>query len=400
MINGGCCLVGIPIVTFFCFILTSLMYYAVKETRLSQSTKVEVRLNANTLLHSLPFILMFIGLFSSAWLTVAVTLPLGQILSNSVLPFSQTMNEFIIIGLSSLLLFGLWISLGYLFPKWLAKNHPQLIIKSLSRLFPNSFSKTNIEATSPSEEQQQEAQNIIEFSGKDVGEIATHRTDLTVLQMDATLEEVFSIVQETEFTRIPVYDEDIDQIAGILHVKDFFQSLKSGASTAFFSLHHLIRPAAYVRMNQEMDEVFKDMNERNYSIAIVLDEFGGTFGLITLEDIIRDITNDLLGDRKPIATEIESKDILPLSGNRYFINGSISLFSLEGTLGVTFPIDTPHQTLDGFLSELMEQQLDHQENTVRYKHLLFTIQSVRDNQIESVIVKVHDEDMMEHQFIG
>lgn len=71
------------------------------------------------------------------------------------------------------------------------------------------------------------AQNIIEFSGRDVGEIATHRTDLTVLQIDATMEEVFAAVQETEFTRIPVYDEDIDQIAGILHVKDFFRSLKS-----------------------------------------------------------------------------------------------------------------------------------------------------------------------------
>lgn len=127
---------------------------------------------------------------------------------------------------SSLLLFGLWSSLGYLLPKWLANHHPQLIAQGLSRLMPHTFTnKMNEEATWP--ENQQEAQNIIEFSGKDVGEIATHRTDLTVLQIDAAMEEVFAAVQETAFTRIPVYDEDIDEIAGILHVKDFFRSLKS-----------------------------------------------------------------------------------------------------------------------------------------------------------------------------
>ncbi|WP_152657880.1 CBS domain-containing protein [Oceanobacillus sp. CFH 90083] len=383
---------AIPIVTFLFFLLASMVYFALKETILSRSPRVEVR--SNSFLHFLPFALVFIGLFSSTWLTVAATLQLGQIFSDAVLPFSQTINEFIMILASSLLLFGVWTSFGYLLPKWLAKHRQRFTVKGLSRLFPNLFTDTLISA----EEHSYQTQNIIEFSGKDVGEIATHRTDLTVLQIDATLDEVFSIIQETEFTRIPVYDEDIDQIAGILHVKDFFHSLKSGGSSAFFSLKNLLRPASYVRMNQEIDAVFKDMRERDYSIAIVLDEFGGTYGLITLEDIIRDITKDLLEEQRPITAE--SKDILPLSGNRYLISGSASLFMLEGTLGVAFPINTPHQTLDGFLSELIGQQSDRNKNTVHYKHLLFTIQSVKDNQIESVIVAVHDEEVVEHQFIG
>lgn len=384
---------AIPIVTFLVFILVSLMYYAIKETLLAQSTIGEVR---SSFLRFLRFAVLFIGLLSSVWLTVAVTLPLGQILLHSVLPFSQSLNEFIILFGSSLLLFGMWISLGYLLPKWLVKQRPRLMVQGLFRLMPHAFMKKMNDETIQSENHH-EAQNIIEFSGKDVGEIATHRTDLTVLQIDAAMEDVFSIIQETEFTRIPVYNEDIDQIAGILHVKDFFQSLKSGVSPAFFSLHHIIRPAAYVRMNQEMDDVFKDMRERDYSIAIVLDEFGGTFGLITLEDIIRDITKDLLGEQKPLTTE--SKDILPLSGNRYLINGSANLFMLEGTLGVAFPIDTPHQTLDSFLSELMNQQPDN-PNTIYYKHLLFTVHSIKNNHIESVIVTVHDEDLMDRQFTG
>jgi len=386
--------VAIPIVTFFVFILASLMYYAIKETMLSQSTAAEVR--SHSFLRFLRFAVIFIGLFSSVWLTAAVTLPLGQAFFHSVLPFSQNLNEFMILFGSSLLLFGLWVSLGYLLPKWLANHHSQLIAQGLSRVRLLSFmNKMNDEATWS--DNYQEAQNIIEFSGKDVGEIATHRTDLTVLQIDAAMEEVFSVIQETEFTRIPVYDEDIDQIAGVLHVKDFFQSLKSGVSPAFFSLHHIIRPAAYVRMNQEMDDVFKDMRERDYSIAIVLDEFGGTFGLITLEDIIRDITKDLLGEQKPLTTE--SQDILPLSGNQYLINGSANLFMLEGTLGVAFPIDTPHQTLDSFLSELINQQPDS-PSRIYYKHLLFTVHSLKNNRIESVIVTVYDEDLMGRQFTG
>ncbi|WP_193065296.1 CBS domain-containing protein [Oceanobacillus oncorhynchi] len=385
---------AIPIVTFLVFILASLMYYAIKETMLSQSTAAEVR--SHSFLRFLRFAVIFIGLFSSVWLTAAVTLPLGQALFHSVLPFSQNLNEFMILFGSSLLLFGLWVSLGHLLPKWLANHHSQFIAQGLSRLIPHTFTNKMSEEATWSDNHQ-EAQNIIEFSGKDVGEIATHRTDLTVLQIDATMEEVFAAVQETEFTRIPVYDEDIDEIAGILHVKDFFRSLKSGGSSAFFSLHHIIRPAVYVRMNQEIEDVFKDMRERDYSIAIVLDEFGGTFGLITLEDIIRDITKDLLGEQKPMTTE--SKDILPLSGNRYLINGSVSLFILEGTLGITFPIDTPHQTLDSFLSELMKQQPDN-PNTIHYKHLLFTVHSAKDNPIESVVVTVYDEDLMGQQFTG
>ncbi|WP_080875286.1 CBS domain-containing protein [Oceanobacillus timonensis] len=384
---------GIPVVTFLFFILASLMYYAVKETRLSQSDREEVRFHSRFL----SFILLFIGLFSSAWLTVTVTAPLGRNFSDAVFSFSHTMHTFIPVFISSFFLFGIWISAGYLLPKWLAKKYPHFIMKRFPRLFPDSFSKTNINERQPSDEQQ-ESQNIIEFSGNDVGEIATHRTDLTVLQIDATLEEVFSVIQKTDFTRIPVYEEDIDQIAGILHVKDFFHHLKSNTSPAFFSLHHLIRPAAYVRMNQEMDAVFKDMREKDYSIAIVLDEFGGTQGLITLEDIIRDITKDLLGDHHPIT--METKDIFPLSGNRYLVNGATDLFILEGSLGVTFPIDTPHQTLRHFLTELIDWQSANQKNTVYYKHLKFTVHSVKDNQIESVIITVLDQDIMHHQFIG
>ena len=386
---------AIPIVTFLFFILVSLTYYAFKETTLSAPITEEVR--SDSILRFLPFAVIFIGLFSSIWLTVAVSLPIARYFSNSVSPFSQAINEFIIVLGFSMLLFGMWVSLGFLLPKWLTKNHPQLVRKGLSLVFRNSIGKAEINLQTSSNKSPGEAQNIIEFSGKDVGEIATHRTDLTVLQIDATLEEVFSLVQEVEFTRIPVYEEDIDQIAGILYVKDFFRVLKTGVSPAFFSLKNIIRPAVYVRMNQEIDDIFKEMRERNYTIAIVLDEFGGTHGLITLEDIIRDITKDLLEDQKPIA--VESKDILPLTGSRYLINGSTSLFDLEGTLGIEFPIDTPHQTLDSFLSDLTASQPENQ-NKIHFKHLLFNIQSVKNGKIESVIVTVHDEDTIEHQFIG
>lgn len=386
---------AIPIVTFLIFILSSLTYYSFKETALSVLTNEEVR--SNPFLRFFPFAIISFGLFSSTWLIVAVSLPTAQSLSSSFLPFSEPINEFFIVFAFNIFLFGIWASLGYLLPKWLVKNHPQLIMKRFPHVFGNSIGKTSEVELSPAEDNQRETQNIIEFSGKDVGEIATHRTDLTVLQLDATLEEVFSTVQEVEFTRIPVYEEDIDQIAGILHVKDFFHILKSGISPAFFSLKNIIRSAVYVRMNQDMDEVLKDMRGRDYSLAIVLDEFGGTHGLITLEDIIRDITKDLLGDQKTMTSE--SKDILPLTGNRYLINGSVSLFVLEGTLGVEFPVDTPHQTLGSFLSELIYQQPETQ-NSVYFKHLLFTIQSAKDSEINSVIATVHDEDTAGHQFIG
>lgn len=388
----------IPIVTFFVFILTSFSYHALKAS-LPASLLEEAKPFPSIRL--LPYAAAFLGLLSSIWLALVLAAPIAQHLSFIRTSFSFLTLELIAAFLLSIGLFGVGYSAGYFLPNRIGNNYPKATLHRFAFLLPESIKEAahafaDDQGASGFQEKQNEIQNIIEFSGKDVGEIATHRIDLAVLHIDATIEDTFQLIQKVDFTRIPVYEEDIDQIAGMLHVKDFFSLLKSNPSPAFFSLRNLIREPNYVRMNQEIDFIFRDMQKNDYSIAIVLDEFGGTHGLITLEDIIREITRDLLGDQK--YSKVEPRGISQLNGNRYLIDGETSLFELEGVLGIQFPTDTYH-TLDSFLRAYLPENPEQSESIV-YQHLLFRIQLINNHKIESAIVTVYEKNLVEHQFIG
>ncbi|WP_338471608.1 hemolysin family protein [Niallia sp. XMNu-256] len=227
--------------------------------------------------------------------------------------------------------------------------------------------------------------NIFEFNDKSVSDIVTHRTDMVALPIDATLEETVEVVNLEKYTRFPVYEGDIDNIIGIFHVKYLFQFM-SKDNEQKFDLSELIRKPYFVLETQSIDTLFTDMKKHNVHIAIVLDEYGGTEGLITIEDIIEEIVGE-------ISSEIDGPDeeeVKQLAENKYSIEGIVSLYKLEPLLKIELP-KADYDTLNGFLiGEIGYIPSIHERPVVSYQNLLFEVIEVSENRIEKVIVTIED----------
>jgi len=227
--------------------------------------------------------------------------------------------------------------------------------------------------------------NIFEFNDKQVSDIITHRTDMSVLPFQASLKETIERINEKKYTRFPVYDEDIDNIVGILHVKDLFEYIEEGKA---FHLNDIMRKPYFILESQRIDVLFTEMQKNNIHIAIVLDEYGGTEGLITIEDIIEEIVGEILSESDQLLA-IE-QEITELEPNKYAIDGITHLYLLKDILNIELPVDD-FDTLSGFLiNEIGYIPARDERPTITYKNIEFEITDVADNRIEKVIATIHD----------
>lgn len=186
--------------------------------------------------------------------------------------------------------------------------------------------------------------NIFEFNNKTVMEVVIHRTDIVSLPCDSTFEEVISCVTKEKFSRIPIYENSIDNIVGILYSKDLFQFLDESQNKKLFDLKSMIREACFVPFSKKTDELFREMKEKNFHIAIILDEYGGTAGLVSMEDLIEEIVGNIFDEDDEIEKEIEIID-----ENTIIVRGNMNLDDLKEIINIDFD-DSFHDTLSGFLT--------------------------------------------------
>ncbi len=135
--------------------------------------------------------------------------------------------------------------------------------------------------------------NVFEFNDTTVSEVMTHRTDIYALNIDMNVNELIEELEEYRYSRIPVYEDTIDEIKGILYLKDLLKYVKSKRN---IKLKSIIRPAYFVAQSKPIDELFKELQKNNNQMAIVLDEYGGTEGLITMEDILEELVGDIFDE--------------------------------------------------------------------------------------------------------
>ncbi|MBT2569541.1 hemolysin family protein [Planococcus sp. ISL-110] len=133
---------------------------------------------------------------------------------------------------------------------------------------------------------------VFEFNDKNVEEIMVHRTDMTAISTEESLENVIHIVKECPYTKFPVYERNTDHIVGTLNVKDLFR-YREKINPGSFDIQKIIRKPHFVFEKRKIDEIFIEMQKKNVHLAIVLDEFGGTSGLVTLEDLIEELVGDI-----------------------------------------------------------------------------------------------------------
>ncbi len=166
------------------------------------------------------------------------------------------------------------------------------------------------------EEESTLLQNAIEFTERKAEDILTHRVDIEGVSREATKEKIASVFQATRFSRLVVYDESIDNITGVIHQKDFYTA--SGIYEG--DLNDIITPPVFTQKNEKIDNLLRLLQKNKSHIAVVLDEYGGTFGIVTMEDILEELVGDIWDEHDEVENELEK-----LEDNNYRIDCTMNL---------------------------------------------------------------------------
>lgn len=222
--------------------------------------------------------------------------------------------------------------------------------------------------------------NIFEFDNKNVTDIMTHRSNMVAIPSDYTLEEITALVNREMYTRYPVYEENMDNIIGILHAKDLLAYM--GKENASFQLSDIIRKPYFVLESKRTDELFIQMQKNNILFAIVVDEYGGTDGIVTMEDLIEEIVGNIFDEYD----EPKPPEIKIIGEHTYLLQGTISLDDVQELLKITLPVEI-YDTLSGFLISKIGYIPNEQEKlTITFKNFEFQVEEIIDRRISQVKV--------------
>lgn len=230
--------------------------------------------------------------------------------------------------------------------------------------------------------------NIFKFKDKDAKDVMTHRKNIVALDGDQTLEEALRFIVNEGNSRFPVYDEDIDNIIGIIHLRDavkcYFDSELRGKKLK--ELPQAVRKARFVPETRAIDRLFHQMKVAKIHMVIVIDEYGQTSGLIAMEDILEEIVGEILDEY-----DKDEQNILRVSKGVYIVNGMTELDELNELLGISFTEE--YETLNGFLIDCLDHIPSNEEKCqVDYQGYLFRVLHVEDKIIQKVRIEKIDEE--------
>ena len=229
------------------------------------------------------------------------------------------------------------------------------------------------------EEEKELINNVFEFNDITVSEIMTHRTDIFAVDINISAGELLEeiIKDDCKHSRIPVYDETIDEIKGVLYVKDLLKNIHKKT----FKIKNIMKEAYFVSQNKLINELFRELQKNKKQIAIIVDEYGGTAGLITMEDILEEIVGDIYDEYDEIEEEYEKID-----DRTYIISGSMPIYDVNKLLESHIP-EGDYDTLSGYLQEELGRIPSEEENPIiETEELTFKIEEYEDKRILKVKV--------------
>ena len=239
------------------------------------------------------------------------------------------------------------------------------------------------------EDEKEYINNVFEFNDISASEIMTHRTDIYAVDINTSAAELLEeiIKDDCKHSRIPVYDETIDEIKGILYVKDIIKNITKKT----FKIKNIMKEAYFVSQNKLINEIFKELQKSKKQMAIVIDEYGGTAGLITMEDILEEIVGDIYDEYDDIEAEYEKID-----DKTYILLGRMPIYEVNKLLGSHIP-DGDYDTLSGYLQEELGRIPTEEElPIVETEELTFKIEEYEDKRIIKVkVCKNEQEEIQE-----
>ena len=218
--------------------------------------------------------------------------------------------------------------------------------------------------------------NLFDFGDAEAKEIMVPRIDMTFVQADATYQEVLDIFRQDMFTRLPVYEDSTDNVIGIINMKDFLLQ----NDTPEFSVRNLLREPYFTYEHKNTADLFLEMRKSSISLAIVLDEYGVTAGLITLEDLLEEI----VGEIRDEYDADEEDDITRISDREFYVLGSANLNDVSEALSLHFTSDD-YDTIGGYCLGLLDHLPEKNEIILTDNNILLRIDRMEKNRIEPLV---------------
>ncbi len=229
--------------------------------------------------------------------------------------------------------------------------------------------------------------NVFQFSDLNASDVMTHRINITGVDVDSNLEDIIYLALEKGFSRIPVYQGSIDTIIGIIIVKDLL-CLVGEEDLSKFSINDFLRDVVFIPESCSCSDTFKYLTNMKTGMAVVVDEYGGTAGIVTLEDLIEAVMGNIQDEY-----DDEDSEIKKIGNEKYEIDGEADPEEVLELFGLELPEDHEYDTIAGFVTDLLgyiPENVDRPPH-VDYKNIRFVITQVEDNRIMKIIA-VKNED--------
>lgn len=218
--------------------------------------------------------------------------------------------------------------------------------------------------------------NAIEFSELRAEDILTHRVDLESLSIDSTKEEISDLFETSKFSRLLVYSEDIDNIVGVLHIKDFYT--KDGITSK--SIEEIMTAPIFIHKTEKVSSLLKRLQAEKSHIAVVLDEFGGTLGIVTMEDILEELVGEIWDEHDDV-----EEDFKQLPSGEYTVNCDVSMDDFCNFFDIQ--IESDSSTLNGWIAEKLDKVPEKGEQFT-YNTLQITVTETDSHRVMSALIKV------------
>jgi putative hemolysin len=230
---------------------------------------------------------------------------------------------------------------------------------------------------------------VLELGEKTVVDACVHRVDVIALSLEVDFNEIINIFIKEKCSRIPIYEESIDNIQGILHMKDILKYMVDNPDTSEFDIKTLLREPYFVPSIKKSDELLREMQINGIYMAIIIDEHGGTLGIVTTEDLVEEIVGSILDE----FDSTEPQDITSADDGSFILQGTVELIKVQEHFGVDLPVDE-YETLSGFLiGQLRRIPTEEERPELEYNGLSFKAENVLDKRITTVKVSVFQNEM-------
>ena len=232
------------------------------------------------------------------------------------------------------------------------------------------------------DEESEMINNIFEFDDKTAMDVMTHRTEIAAINITDDFDKVLNTAVEERYSRFPVYETSLDNIIGIIHIKDLLKVDKDN-----FDLNKIMRMPSYVPESQKIDDVFDVLKDTNTHMVVVVDEYGGTAGIVTMEDILEELVGNIRDEYDE--EEVIENTVEKIAEDTYIVEGLMEIDDINDQLDIEIPNDE-YETISGLVIALLGEIPEEDENPeIDYDRFTFTVLKSNEKIIELVKIKVN-----------